>query len=198
MKKTIVLFLASLVLSSCGLNTDLNSSKGDSSLDKVVGTWSSLCWEDTNAGTSMIIQVQLEKTNEQVFQSRGTIFAYDQLACTGNETVTDVNNNPLPISGITPVTDIATTETLSGLPDSYILVSNQALDGNGDPDGAPFKQVIQIIGNEMFLMIIGTGVSGNSWSEWKNSSSVVVDFESNPNSQSSGVDGTVILKFTKQ
>lgn len=186
-----------VLFSACQPQKVIDNASVADKMDLLTGQWESDCFV-TDPSESIILNLTFEKVDSVTFHNRSKMSSYDQNNCSGNLTVTDVNSQPLPVSGIPPVTDINTVQTsLSGMPDQYILVSNQVLDANGDPDGAPYYQVMTAECNNLYVLLIGSNVVGNSWDDWKTSSAVVAQFASDPNVAANDGNGTVILKLSR-
>jgi hypothetical protein len=198
MNKIILVSLICVFVSGCNQSQTELSSSELSQLDNLAGRYKSNCIV-LGVSSSAYLSIMLEKVSSTIFHSHGSIAAYDQNNCTGNLTENDVNNQPLPQSGIAPVTDIATIQTLlPGMPDKYILISNQPLDASGVPSGSPTYQVLYPINNTLYLLLIGASVTGTTWDEWKTSSAAVLQFDTDPEVSIDDGNGTVNAKVIKQ
>ena len=193
MKKIILAQLFFSLLTGCGYSVV----KLENTVGVLEGHWKSDCL--VFGVNSAMMSVTLEKVSSVVFNSRAVISSYNQNNCTGSVIEMDANGQPLPPSGIGPVTDIATiVPLLPGMPDKYILISNQPLGINGSPNGPPAYQVLYHANNKLYILIIGPAVTGTTWDEWKTSSTVVAQFEADPEVLSDDGNNTNNAKLTRQ
>ncbi len=207
MNKVLILIFLGLSISSCGLNNVNNeSSQAATAMSKLIGEWKSVCsdGDDGNGNNQSfwVIFTIREGSSPLEVKGYGKIEGYSGHGCLGSPIFTaDVNGNL--ITGEVPLTDVITyQEPSEGLPSKYLLTSDQGIDLNGDPDGSPTNQVFEVTNSHFYVLSIGTNVTGTSWTDWKASSAVVTQFETDPEGAlqnfSEDSSGTSVLKLIKQ